>query len=60
MTVRKLRCEWVRKNNGITQILLTDPETREEQTLLNWILRPDERFEQGEIYYFYAQPYVTA
>lgn len=58
MTVRKTICAWVRSNNGITQILLADPETREELTMLNWKLQDGETFEQGQVYYFYVQPAV--
>lgn len=56
MPARFMRCQRVRANNGIVDVVFTraadmpDHSSQEELTQINWLLDPDE-FENGETYY---------
>ena len=53
---KKYRCERIRKNNGIIEVMFKrDEDGQEEIILINIISQPD-RFEEGKHYWWQVEP----
>jgi hypothetical protein len=52
---KKYRCEWVRKNNGIVQVLFKRDEDGQEETMLINVIADAYKFEVGMYYWWQSR-----